>query len=120
MSSQGTSLSATRKSVASQGALSTRRPVVSLDQFRRIVSRLEAGERERSIAAAEELPEIVVCRIRQLSLDIKNRQMAAVGIAVGTMLDTVRSAQVDMLDTVRLLHKEIQEGVWEELNEGAA
>jgi hypothetical protein len=80
-----------------------------MEQFRRIVARLEAGERERSIAAAEALPEIVVCRIRQLSLDGKNRQMAAVGIAMGTMLDTVR-----------LLHKEIQEGVWEELNEGAA
>lgn len=109
MSSQGTSLSVSRKAVASQGAVSRRRPVVSLDQFRRIVARLEAGERERSIAAAEELPEIVICRIRQLSLDVKNRQMAAVGIAMRTMLDTVR-----------LLHREIQDGVWEELNEGAA
>lgn len=109
MSSQGTSLAASRKPACSQVSVAKSRPVVSLDQFRRIVTRLEAGERERSIAAAESLPEIVVCRIRQLSLDIKNRQMAAVGLAVGTMLDTVR-----------LLHKEIQEGVWEELNEGAA
>lgn len=109
MSSQGTPVSVSRKPVAAQRAVSSRRPIVSLAQFRRIVGRLEAGERERSIARAEQLPEIVVCRIRQLSLDVKNRQMAAVGVAVGTMLDTVR-----------VLHKEIQEGVWEELNEGAA
>lgn len=109
MQGQNTATSIARKQPGSEVAVSARRPVVSLDQFRRIVGRLEAGERERSIASAECLPEIVVCRIRQLSLDIKNRQMAAVGLAVGTMLDTVR-----------MLHKEIQEGVWEELNEGAA
>lgn len=109
MQGQCVSVTANRKPAGSEVAATTKRPVVSLDQFRRIVSRLEAGERERSIASAECLPEIVVCRIRQLSLDIKNRQMAAVGLAVGTMLDTVR-----------LLHKEIQEGVWEELNEEVA
>lgn len=106
---QHTATSVERKPAGSQVAVNKRRPVVSPDQFRRVMDRLEAGERERSIASAESLPEIVVCRIRQLSLDIKNRQMAAVGMAVGTMLDTVR-----------LLHKEIQEGVWEELNEEGA
>ena len=109
MNAQSTASNISRKPNGSEVGVVKRRPVVSLAQFRRIVARLEAGERERSIAAAEELPEIVVCRIRQLSLDVKNRQMAAVGVAVGTMLDTVR-----------LLHQEIQEGVWEDLNEGAA
>lgn len=109
MNPQSTGVAVVRKPVASQGAEVKRRHVVSLLQMRRVVGRLEAGERERSIAAAEELPETLVCRIRQLTLDQKNRQMAAVGIAVGTMLDNVR-----------LLHKEIDEGIFEELNEGAA
>lgn len=78
-------------------------------QIRRIVARLEDGQGERNIAESEHIAERIVRRVRQLELDRRARQMAAVGTAVGSFLDQVSH-----------LHRDIDESVFEELREGAA
>lgn len=82
---------------------------LTLMQIRRVVESLEAGHAERNIAESEQISERIVRRIRQLELDRRSRQMSAVGVAVGSMLDNVR-----------VLHSEIDGSVFEELTEGAA
>jgi hypothetical protein len=78
-------------------------------KFRRIVARLEAGQYERNIAQSEGIPEKLICTIRQLELDRRNRQMSAVGTAFGTFMENIRH-----------LHGEIDEGILEEFLERAA
>jgi len=78
-------------------------------QIRRIVAGLEAGHSERKIAQAEGLDEAAIRRVRAAELDRRNRQMSAVGIAFS-----------DLLENVRILHRDIDEAVFEELREHAA
>lgn len=98
-----------RRAAQRQTIANVRRCSVTPLQFRRVVASLEAGYAERNIAEAERIPEQVVRRIRQLELDRRNRQMSAVGTAFGGFMDAVRQ-----------LHRDIDQGIYEELREGAA
>lgn len=76
---------------------------------RRIREALARGIPERKIAADERVSERDVVRVRTAELDRKERQMNAVGVAVGTMLDTMRH-----------LHRDIDREVVDELCKGEA
>jgi len=109
MEGQSTAVSVQRKAVASEAIANTNAASVTPLLIRRVVDALEAGHAERSIAESERIPERVVRRIRKYELDRRSRQMNAVGLAVGGMLDNVRH-----------LHREIDESITAEILEGAA
>lgn len=107
--SQSIAASASARGASSQ-SVDLKKPcrAISSMQHRRIVAALEQGVCERRIAQTEGLPETVVRRIRTLELDRHKRQMAAVGTSVSLFLENVR-----------LLHADIDRGIFEELS-GAA
>jgi hypothetical protein len=96
----------------------------AVQQIRRIVSQLEAGAAERSIAQTEGVSESFVRRVRKVELQRRRAETQAAGVAVGKLLDDLgsshRACMSSFMTGVRDMHEDIGQGVFEELLERGA
>lgn len=109
MPGQSNSGEIARRPVQAQTTRYITRHRVNRIQFERIVNDLRAGKPERKIVESEGVDEPTVRQIRSLAIERGDRQMAAVG-----------SLFTAFIEGVRVMHRELNESLLEELNEGAA